>query len=272
MVEEIYYTDVKQFNQAVLQKYNVDFSGMASTSFRRRMVKAMNINNVNSVANLIEGITKDETFFKQFCSDLIVDTTEFFRDPSFWRKMKEDVFSRYTSALNIRILLVGCGSGEELFSLAIALKEMNLLDKAKITATEVNELSFSKAKAGRFSLKSLEIGESNYERFEGKYKLENYYKASDGFAYFDKALISNVNFKSYFLGKGEIGASFDIIFCRNVLMYTGNSLQDEVVNQVTKSLFKGGFLTVGIKEDISSCSSFSDYITVSNEERIYSKK
>ena len=245
---------------------------MASTSFRRRMVKAMNANSINSIADLLVGIEKDETFFKQFCSDLVVDSSEFFRDPSFWRKMKDEVFPRYTAALSVRVLMVGCSSGEELYSLAIALKESNLLDKAKITATELNDASFSKVKAGRYSLKSLEIGISNYERFEGKLKLENYFKTSDGFAYFDKALISAVNFKPYFLGASELGSSFDIVICRNNLLYAGAVLQDKVVTQLTKSMFKGGFLAIGIKEDISTCAGFSELSTVSSDEKIYIKK
>jgi len=272
VVEEIYYTDVKQICQSVLSKYNVDFTGMASTSFRRRIVKAMNTSSINSVGALIEKLEASEVFFQSFCKDLIVDNTEFFRDPSFWRKMKEEVLPRYVSQASVRIWLPGCASGEELFSLCIMLKEQGLLDKSRIIASEISDKIFDRIRLGQYPIKNMEIALSNYERFEGKFKLENYYKEVGGSAIFDSSLLKVVTFKKNFLGREDIGSSFDLIVCRNNLLYYGNALQDSALSMMVKNLFKGGFLAVGIKEDISISPDYLTLIVVSQEEKIYAKK
>ncbi|MCX6180804.1 MAG: protein-glutamate O-methyltransferase CheR [Bacteroidetes bacterium] len=272
MAEEIYFTDVKLINQTILNKYNIDFSGMASTSYRRRLLKAMNANAVDTVAALVGKLESNEAFFKRFCCDMIVDSTELFRDPSFWRKIKEEVFPRYVSQASIRIWLVGCASGEELISLCIALKEMGLLNKSKILTTEINDSGFNKVKNAIYPIKNMEISLSNYERFEGKGKLNDYYKEENGTAVFDKSLLSTVTFKPNHFGKEEVGSSFDIVFCRNNFIYTNSALQDSALNIIQKSLFKGGFLAIGIKEDISNSMDYSNFQVVSQEEKIFIKK
>ncbi|MFM7022194.1 MAG: CheR family methyltransferase [Flavobacteriales bacterium] len=272
MAEEIYFTDVKLINQTILNKYNVDFSGMASTSYRRRLLKAMNLNGVATVNTLVQKLEESDTFFRKFCSDLTVESTEFFRDPSFWRKLKEEVFPRYASTHSLRIWLAGCASGEELYSLCIALKEQGLLGKAKIIATEITELSFSRVRAGQYPLKNMEIALSNYGRFEGKAKLTDYYKEENGNAVFDQSLLNGVVFKALHFGKEDIASSFDIVLTRNNFIYVNSALQDAALSIIQKSLFKGGFLAIGIKEDISNSFDYHHFTAISQEERIFVKK
>ena len=153
--------------------------------------------------------------------------------------------------------------------MAIMLKEMGVLDRAKITATDIDSAIINRAKLGRYSLKNMELNERNYERFEGAYKLSSYYKETGGEALMDPSLMENVSFRRHDLVQGGVFSKFDLVLCRNVMIYFNQSLQNDVLNKLHESLFKYGYMIIGSKESLIWCEIANKFIVVNNEEKIY---
>jgi chemotaxis protein methyltransferase CheR len=271
MAEEIEIKSIRNIVSTVKDTYNFDFGNYAITSFKRRIERVLSVFNCKNVDELIIKIKEDKMFFESFLKEITVNTTEMFRDPSFWRKLREEVLPVIATHQNIRIWHAACSSGEEVYSMAILLKEMGLLDRAQIIATDINQDVIGVAKKGIYAIRNMELNQSNYERFEGKGKLSDYFSENDGLACMDRSLIANVNFRTHDLVLGSSFSKFDLILCRNVLIYFNMPLQDRVVELFSNSLFKSSFLAVGSKETIAWCKNIDKYSTFSIEEKIYQK-
>jgi chemotaxis protein methyltransferase CheR len=264
---------VKRFQAFLFENYQYDFRDYAMSSFKRRVEHVLSCLKVNTVEDLMIKIQSDTTIIDQVVKEITVNTTEMFRDPSFWRKMRDEVIPHFSSSQSIRIWHAACSSGEEVYSMCILLKEMGLLDKAKIFASDLNSQVLNVAKTGVYPARSLDTTKSNFERFGGKTKLEDYYKLSydNSSIKYDEQLIKNVSFKQHNLAMENDFSKFDIVLCRNVMIYFNFDLQDRVMQSLSNSLFKGGYLAVGSKETIAWCSAAKDFHPLSIEEKIYKK-
>jgi chemotaxis protein methyltransferase CheR len=269
---DIHIVGLKNLIRVVKETYNFDFSDYAISSFKRRVERVIMLYNVKNVDELTEKIKASKHICYDFVKEITVNTTEMFRDPSFWRKLKEDVIPNLATHNNIRIWHAACSSGEEVYSMAILLKEMGLLDRAIIHATDLNDDVIATAKSGTYSLRSMELNQSNYERAGGKGKLDDYYVASKDRVTFDPELVKNVSFKVHDLAKDTLFSKFDLILCRNVMIYFNIALQDKVVAMFNEGLFSNGFLAIGSKETIAWCRSAEGYTTYCSDEKIYRKK
>jgi len=272
MIQDVEIKDLRIIIGTVKENYNYDFGDYAISSFKRRILRIIEVFKFNTVEELVAKIKSDKVFAEEFVKEITVNTTEMFRDPTFWRKLRDDVFPVLNANPNIRIWHAACSSGEEVYSMAIALKEAGLYHKAIITASDINEDVIKVAKTGLYPSRNMDLNQSNYERFGGKTLLSNYFKeVKDGNVQMDPTLISNVTFKKFDLVTGPIFSKFDIILCRNVMIYFNLELQDRVVAKFSESLFKNAFLVVGAKETIAWCKSAKAYATYSIEEKIYKK-
>lgn len=266
--------DIKSIRELVTmvkETYHFDFGDYAITSFKRRLERALLLFKCENMNDLINKIKAERSFYDKFLKEVTVNTTEMFRDPSFWRKLRDDVIPSIPFHQNIRIWQAACSSGEEVYSMAILLKEMGMLDKVLISASDINSDVVATAQKGLYSMNNMELNQSNYERFGGKGKLSDYYTVVDGHALFNPSLIANVSFKIHDLVQGAAFSKFDIILCRNVFIYFNMNLQDRVVQLFTQCLYNKGFLAVGSKETIAWCKSIDKYSTYSIEEKIYQK-
>lgn len=272
MIQDVEIKELRNIITLVKDMYNYDFGEYAISSFKRRIIRIFEIFKFNTVDELLVKIKTDKVFVEEFVKEVTVNTTEMFRDPTFWRKLRDDILPILSSNTNIRIWHAACSSGEEVYSMAILLKEMGLYDKAIITASDINEDVIKTAKSGIYPARNMDLNQSNYERYGGKYKLDDYYKeVKDGNVQFDSKLISNVTFKRFDLVLGAPFSKFDIILCRNVMIYFNLELQDRVVAKFSESLFKNAFFAVGQKETIAWCKAAKSYSTYSIEEKIYRK-
>lgn len=269
-MKEIDIADLKKITEIVRSKYKYDFTNYAMSSFKRRVLRILEINNM-SIDTLMRKL-EQPSFLDDFLNEITVNVTEMFRDPSFWRILRDDILpSILLNHEKIRIWHAGCSSGEEVFSMAIMLKEMGLLQNAQIIATDLDTNILERAKTGEYNLKNMELNEKNYIRFQGNSSLKDYYEEVNGKAVLDKSLVENVSFRKHDLVNGEVFNKFDLVLCRNVMIYFNQTLQNEVLKKFHESLFKYGYLAIGSKESLIWCDIANKFIIVNNEEKVYKK-
>lgn len=272
-VEDLEINEIRALCQVVQEKYGYDFNNYAISSLKRRILRIIELFKISSAAVLTEKIKNDPLFFKQFINELTVNVTEMYRDPSLWRDLRDKILPNlFSTHNNIKIWHAGCSSGEEVYSMAILLKENGWLDKAKIYATDIDESILAKAKEGKYALKNMtEVNEKNYIRYGGTKKLEDYYKIENGFAKMDTSLVSGVTYRIHDLVKSGVFNKFDIILCRNVLIYFNQQLQNDVFKMFHESLFNYSYFIIGSKETLIWSEIATKFITVNQEEKIFKK-
>lgn len=272
-MQEIEIAQLRTLTDLLKTRFDYDFSNYAMSSFRRRIQRIMEIYKFSSFEALLEKLKgSDQRFFHEFLSEITVNVTEMFRDPSFWEELRNNILPTiFDDNKNVSIWHAGCSSGEEVFSMAIVLREMGLLDKVRIVATDIDQAILQKAKEGVYSIKNMELNHKNYERSKGPASLDKYYREHGGKAYMDKTLIKDVVFKEHNLVNGKAFSKFDLILCRNVMIYFNQALQNYVLKVFHESLFKYSYLAVGSKESLIWCEIANKFIVINNEEKVYKK-
>lgn len=271
MIQDIDIADLKRIAEVIVAKHGYDFRNYAMSSFKRRILRILELKGL-TVEGLIKKLNEQASFLDEFLDELTVNVTEMFRDPSFWRVMRDEIIPGILlNHKTFKIWHAGCSSGEEVFSMAILLKEMGIHQDVTIYATDLDVNILEKAKSGSYPIKNMELNEKNYIRFEGKSTLKNYYQEENGRAVFDKQLVQNVTFRKHDLVTGEVFNKFDLILCRNVMIYFNQTLQNDVLKKFHESLFKYGYLAIGSKESLIWCDIASKFIVVNNEEKVYKK-
>ena len=263
--------DLKRISELIYQKYHYDFRNYAMSSFKRRVLRIMELKKL-SVDSLIKKLNDNPVFINEFLDELTVNVTEMFRDPSFWRIMREEIIPAIMlNHKQFKIWHAGCSSGEEVLSMCIMLKEMGILHDVTMIATDLDVNILERAKQGTYPVKNMELNEKNYIRFQGTGSFKDYYREENGMAVFQKELLANVSFRRHDLVLGDVFNKFDLILCRNVMIYFNQSLQNEVLKKFHESLFKYGYLAIGSKESLIWCDYSNRFIVVNNEEKIYKK-
>lgn len=263
--------DLKRISELIYQKYHYDFRNYAMSSFKRRVLRIMELKKL-SVDSLIKKLNDNPIFINEFLDELTVNVTEMFRDPSFWRIMREEIIPAIMlNHKQFKIWHAGCSSGEEVLSMCIMLKEMGILHDVTMIATDLDVNILERAKSGIYPAKNMELNEKNYIRFQGTGSFKDYYREENGMALFPKELLANVSFRRHDLVLGDVFNKFDLILCRNVMIYFNQSLQNEVLKKFHESLFKYGYLAIGSKESLIWCDYSNRFIVVNNEEKIYKK-
>lgn len=271
MILDIDIADLKKITALVYAKYGYDFRDYAMSSFKRRMLRILELQGL-TVETLLKKINDQADFMTEFLDDVTVNTTELFRDPGFWRLLRQEIIPAILlNNKTFRIMHAGCSSGEEVISMAILLKEMGIHDNVTLIATDIDAVILEKAKAAAYPIQNMELNEKNYIRFEGKTLLKDYYKEENGKAVFNKDLLRNVSFRKYDLVTGEVFNKFDLILCRNVMIYFNQTLQNEVLKKFHASLFKYGYLAIGTKESVVWCDYANRFIVVNQEEKVFKK-
>jgi chemotaxis protein methyltransferase CheR len=255
----------------VQAKYGYDFRDYAMSSFKRRMVRLLEMKSMTTEA-LLKKLNDQPAFITEFLDEVTVNVTELFRDPSFWRLLRDEVIPAILqNNKEFRIMHAGCSSGEEVVSMTILLKEMGISQNVSIVATDIDPSILEKAVSATYPMKSMELNEKNYIRYQGNGKITDYYREDAGRAVFNKDLLKNVTFKKFDLVTGEVFNKFDLILCRNVMIYFNQQLQNEVLKKFHASLFKYGYLAIGTKESLMWCEFANRFICVNQEEKVYRK-
>jgi chemotaxis protein methyltransferase CheR len=271
-MQEIQIVDIRNLTETIKRQYGYDFTNYAMSSFKRRIQRILELYKFSNVGVLTRKIAEDGAFFEEFLSEITVNVTEMFRDPSFWRELRDKIIPNILlNHKRVTIWHAGCSSGEEVYSMAILLKEMGILDSSRIIATDIDDEILHKAQSGVYNEKSMELNEKNYIRFRGQYNFSDYYQAKNGQVHMDKSLVKDVSFRKHDLVGGIVFNKFDLLLCRNVMIYFNQSLQNDVLKKLHESIFKYGYLAIGSKESLIWCEIANRFIVVNNEEKIYKK-
>jgi len=263
--------ELKNITTAIREKFGYDFTNYASSSFKRRILRILEINRISAEA-LLERIRNGSFTKEEFLHEITVNVTEMFRDPSFWKSMRNILTNMGGTRDKIKIWHAGCSSGEEVYSMTILLRELNLLHKAEIVASDIDKNILARAKEAVVPAKNMDIHQHNYERFSGQNGLDKYFQKSGETYLLDKTLIEKVSFREMDLVKAVPFSKFDIVLCRNVLIYFNNTLQNDVLKLFSECMFDGAILAIGAKESISWCDIANSLLPVVQEEKIFKKK
>lgn len=259
------------FIEAIKLKYGYNFSEYSRAHIKRRIQNRLAKSDCNNIMELAYRAIKDETFFREILLDFSINVTEMFRDPEFFKYLRNEIIPFLETYPQIKIWHAGCASGEEAYSMAIILKESGLYDRCQIYATDFNPCILSKAKEGIYDLESIKAYTKNYNLSGGIYSFSDYYIAKYDHAILDSDLKRNIVFAEHNLVTDGSFGEMNLIICRNVLIYFEKSLQNRVNQLFMNSLLKGGYLCLGSKETLGYSAVESYFVTVSEFFKIYRK-
>ncbi|MGB8194670.1 MAG: CheR family methyltransferase, partial [Chitinophagaceae bacterium] len=208
--------------------YGYDFTNYAMASLKRRVNRLMVVHRLPSFAELFYRIKTDAEYSATVVEELTVNVTEMFRDPQLFKTLREEVLPVLATHPFIRIWHAGCSTGEEVYSMAILLKEANLLDKSLLYATDLNATVIGNIRKGMFPLNHMKQYSENYILSGGKNEFSSYYTAKYEWAKFDSSLAAKMIVATHNLVSDRSFNEFQLIFCRNVLIYFNRELQDKV--------------------------------------------
>ena len=234
----------------VYEYYGFDFSGYSRASFKRRVERIFRLDRFTDFAEFLSKVRSDPDYFIRLVEEITVNVTEMFRDPLFYKMLRNDILPILATKPFIRVWNAGCSTGEEVYSIAILLKEANLLHKSLIYATDINATVLESAQKGIFPLRMMQQYSENYMVSDGKRDFSDYYIANYGFAKFADDLSQKMVFSQHNLVSDSSFNEFDLILCRNVMIYFDNNLQERVLKLFDDSLAKLGYLALGTKETI----------------------
>lgn len=257
--------------QAIFQKYGYDFKNYSKAHLKRRIIHRLKLSGLNTISELQNKVLWEKDFYRILLQDLSINVTEMFRDPSFYQVFRETILPVLSTYAHIKVWHAGCATGEEVYSLAIILKEENLLDRSRIYATDFNKNVLELAKQGIYKKQDMELYSKNYLESGGKGQLSDYYNSKYGSVMFDKSLTKNVVFADHNLVTDGVFAEVNLVFCRNVLIYFDKLLQNKVLNLFYNSLAKNGYLCLGTKESIRFTELENSFSVIDKKNKIYKK-
>ncbi len=264
--------EIKLLIEAIRLKYGYNFSQYSPASLTRRIKKGLSETGMKRISEMIPPIIYDGTFFDSFVLNLSVNVSEMFRDPLFFLSLRKKVVPYLKTFPHIKIWSAGVSSGEEVYSLAILLKEENLYEKSSIYATDFNTAVLETAKKGIYPADDIKKSTKNYQKSGGKESFGNYYLADYGSAIFDRSLKENIVFANHNLVTDGVFGEMNLILCRNVLIYFNEKLQNRVFKLFYDSLRQNGFLCLGSKETINFSDIAEYFVPVVKDLKIYQKK
>ena len=258
--------------EAVYAKYSHDFRDYSGASVKRRVQHALQQFECETISQLQSKVLHDAGAFQQLLEILTIPFTEMFRDPGYWLALRTQVVPLLQTYPSLKVWIAGCSTGEEVFSLAILLREEGLLDRAMVYATDINPAALDKARQGIFPLASLRHHTANYQQSGGKAAFSDYYNAAYNAARFDPELIRNVTFADHSLATDTVFSETHFISCRNVLIYFNRALQNRALGLFHDSLCHRGFLGLGSKESLDFSDHAEKFDPVSRKERLFRKR
>jgi chemotaxis protein methyltransferase CheR len=249
----------------------IDFSDYALSSLKRRVENFMKRFHFKDIDELTHKIIKDEYFYELFLKDILVDTTELFRDPEFWIELKRVVFFKFRKLNSIKIFIPESNSGEDLFSLLIMLSNEELLNKTEITLGSLSKLNIEKIQKATIETKKMEVNIANFEKIYENGNISDFFQEKGHVVKLKKELFKNVNIIEQNFFSDEISGIYHLILFRNKTIYYNPQLKMKALKILKKYLISGGFIVLGIKEKLDFPDYNKEFETISETEKIYKK-
>jgi chemotaxis protein methyltransferase CheR len=268
---EVEALEIELLLEAIYRRYGFDFREYAPASLKRRLWRRIRFEQLETVSALQERILHDPAVMERLLLDLSVNVTAMFRDPSFYLSFRTKVVPLLHTYPFTRIWVAGCSTGEEVFSLAILLSEEGLYERTRVYATDINEVVLEQAKNGVFPLDKMQEYTQNYIRAGGDRSFSEYYVARYDGALFARSLLDNVVFAQHNLVSDRAFNEFNVILCRNVMIYFDRSLQNRVHELFYDSLEMFGVIGLGHKESLRFTPWEQSYEELDAQERLYRK-
>lgn len=257
--------------QELSERYGYDFSHYARASLRRRINRLIIVDKFASFAELRYRLWNDAPYLKRFVEEVTVNVTEMFRDPQVYKAIRQHVLPVLATHPFIRVWHAGCATGEEVYSMAILLEEAGLLHKSLLYATDLNPAAVEKVRLGIFPMRFMKQYSENYIAAGGKKDFSEYYTAKYDWAKFDERYKKHIIAATHNLVSDRSFNEFQLILCRNVLIYFDKELQDQVLQLFDESLEKLGFLVLGSKENLRFSGIAPKYTPVGDKVKIWRK-
>lgn len=264
--------EVRLILEAIYQRYHYDFRDYAPTSLRRRLKAAMQRFECPTLSQLQGRLLRESEVFRSVLKDLTVQVSEMFRDPEYFRALREQVVPVLRTYPSLKIWVAGCSSGEEAYSLAILMKEEGLLERTLIYATDISQEALMQAQAGVYRIDLVPGFTENHRLSGGKGSLSEHYTAAYDHVLLDKALKERIVFSDHSLSTDSVFAEVQLVSCRNVLIYFNRALQDRAFGLFSEALCRNGFLGLGARETLRFSAHAGDFTEVAPHERIYQRK
>ncbi len=263
--------ELHQFLDRLFDLSGVDLSGYGKRALLRRLRSVISAEGLSGIGELSDRISDDPRFLAHVLDRLMLRVTTLFRDPSFFRLFRERVVPLLRTYPYPRLWVAGCSTGQEAYSLAILLREEGLYDRCRIYATDLNEAVLEQARAGVLPLAALEEYEQNYRAAGGIRALSDYYIRGKSSAVIDPAVLDRIAVFRHDLARDASFNEFQVIFCRNVLMYFDEALRYRVHQLLCDSLVRLGFLGLGQSESLHLTRHEANYELLSRRHRLYRK-
>lgn len=258
--------------EAIYLKYQYDFRSYAQASLKRRLKAACLRFECARLSELMDRVLHDPEVFTALLDYLTVQVSEMFRDPGYFRSIREYVVPVLQTYPSVKIWIAGCSGGEEAYSMAILLHEEGLLQRSQIYATDINARALRAAEAGIYAMDRVRTFTENHQSSGGKSSLSDYYSAAYGSVSMDKALRRHIVFSDHSLATDNVFAEVQMVSCRNVLIYFDRALQDRAVGLFSDALCRRGFLGIGAKESLRFSRHSEGFEELDRESRIYRKQ
>lgn len=257
---------------AIFRKYHYDFRGYSMASIKRRLAQARERLGCQTFSQLQDRVLHEPAVFTELLSYLTVQVSELFRDPAYFRAIRDLVVPHLKTYPSLKVWVAGCSSGEEVYSLAILFREEGLEDRTMFYGTDINPDALRRAEAGVYDLDRIPLFTENHRKSGGKSSLSDYYTAAYGAAVLDKTLRKRTVFSDHSLVTDQVFAEVQLVSCRNVLIYFDRELQDRAVGLFKEALTRKGFLGLGAKESLRFNLHADAFAELARDERIYQKR
>ncbi len=266
---EIENMEIDLLLDAILNRYGYDFRHYSSASIKRRIKHFLLGTDFKTVSELIPNLIHDKSLFESLLNSLTVTVTEMFRDPYVYRAFRNKIVPVLKTYPFIKIWHAGCATGEEVYSMAILLKEECLYERTQIYATDINQEALERAGKGIFNISSIKKYTDNYQKAGGKNPFSDYYHSDYDSVIMKSELKENILFSVHNLVTDSVFGEMNLILCRNVLIYFNKTLQDRVLELFHESLALNGFLCLGNKESIKFSGASEKFRSFRDKEHIF---
>jgi chemotaxis protein methyltransferase CheR len=256
---------------AIYLRYHYDFRSYAVASLKRRLTAAMTRFACRTLSQLQDRVLHEPAVFPALLDFLTVQVSDMFRDPAYFLALRRCAVPLLRTYPSLKVWVAGCSTGEEVYSLAILLKEEGLLARSLIYATDINTAALQKAEAGIFEIDRVAGFTENHRRSGARSSLSDHYTAAYGRAVFDKSLKKHMVFSDHSLATDSVFTEMQLVSCRNVLIYFNRELQDRAVGLFRDALCRKGFLGIGARESLRFSTHAKSFVELSREDRIFQK-